>query len=380
MEEHAPSYVVADAQSIMEEPSFVEVAFNRLINRAAIGLGEAPTKVYLSGWGEFEKVKEVVYQFGHVVAQMRNPNPTYGDPSFTELIVRDTFCCSFDYSFTKEHKEHKLIYIKIMACSSNAEQITLLEKAILPLLGKKKQEHTVSMLCSQGGTLHLTTVGKITNQLNTDNYSSKVIDSYRHVLSCLNTKDPCGRLSLISGPPGTGKSYIIRAMIAQNDSSFVVVPANLVGALSGPEILPVLLQNKEENDNENSTVLIIEDADACLVSRKKGSDSGKVSDLLNMGDGLIGQLADIRIVATTNAERVELDEAITRPGRMCKHIHIGLLNPEEANKAYLKLIGENEKGRDFNKGTSLAEVYRVARDVGWKPDPDPGKKESGQYL
>ena len=78
---------------------------------------------------------------------------------------------------------------------------------------------------------------------------------------------------------------------------------------------------------------------------------------------------DLRIVATTNAGHLgrkdAIDEAILRPGRLCRQIHIGLLSPDHAAMLYTKLTGKDD--RTFDRATSLADVYRVSRDNGYVP-------------
>ena len=53
----------------------------------------------------------------------------------------------------------------------------------------------------------------------------------------------------------------------------------------------------------------MEDADATLATRQI-DNVGRLSDLLNMSDGILGEMADLRIIATTNAKSTEIDEAV----------------------------------------------------------------------
>jgi ATP-dependent 26S proteasome regulatory subunit len=117
-------------------------------------------------------------------------------------------------------------------------------------------------------------------------------------------------------------------------------------------------------------VLFIEDADMCITQSARSSNPGGLSDILNLGDGLFGELADIRILVTSNADKMNLDPAIVRPGRMCHHVAVDRLTRDEARATFLSITGE-EAPADLWKASdkiSLAEVYRRARDKGWVPD------------
>lgn len=232
-----------------------------------------------------------------------------------------------------------------------------------------------------GLTLHK--VGKIQSEFSPDNYSEQVVADYSHISQCMRSKDPCGRLIMLAGPPGTGKSYLVRSLINDINATFVLVGASLVGEISGPEILPVLLQasdsdgspvSESETKETRPVVLILEDADGALIKRELGNVD-RISDVLNLGDGLLGELVDVRIIATTNADKIDLDPAIIRPGRMCRHTEFEALTSITARNLFKKLTGNTPPV--INAPRTLAEVYRMARQDGWVP---PGKKEHfGDY-
>jgi ATP-dependent 26S proteasome regulatory subunit len=100
---------------------------------------------------------------------------------------------------------------------------------------------------------------------------------------------------------------------------------------------------------------LIEDADACLVPR--GADNvSLISSLLNLTDGIFGSMLDVRFIATTNASSIDFDPAITRPGRLCKHTYIDLLDSIKAGQVYARLTGGKEK--KYSSKVSLATVYQ----------------------
>jgi len=226
------------------------------------------------------------------------------------------------------------------------------------------QKGVVFTLARGMGGYSLNRLGVAGTPLERENYNPEVLSGYDHVVADLNTESPCGRLVILSGEPGSGKTYLVRALLSQvPKAAYVLVPSHLVGDLSGPEILPALTAAKSEFNGP--IVLIIEDADRVLVNRKEG-DMDAISAMLNLGDGILGAVLDVRILATTNAETLEMDPATQRPGRLCQHIRVGALSPLEANKAFQRLTG---KQVNFRQPTTLAEVYKLARKFGWAPPP-----------
>lgn len=101
-----------------------------------------------------------------------------------------------------------------------------------------------------------------------------------------------------------------------------------------------------------------------LILRVVHARRARLADILNLGDGIPGELADIRIVATINAKRIDIDPAILRPGRLCLHVSFAKLNREKALAIYSRLTHGKELPSGSENAT-LAEVYRMARDDGW---------------
>ena len=221
--------------------------------------------------------------------------------------------------------------------------------------------------------LKLVSFGEFNQTLVPYNYTKETIEGYDHVMKCLSSKAPCGRMVLMQGEPGTGKSYMIRALVSSINATFVIIGSNMIADLSGPSILPVLLDTVEKG---KPIAFILEDADVALADRNQKSGMTHLSGLLNLGDGLLGEMLDVRIIATTNAGKMDLDAAIRRPGRMCRHIEFNKLDIKAATVLYKKLVKKpNEK---ITSPLTLAEVYRMARQDGWVAPKT--SKGQGQYI
>jgi len=212
------------------------------------------------------------------------------------------------------------------------------------------------------------TIGSIDKKINRENYDKSVIDGYDYIVKNIQNKN-AGRLVILSGPPGSGKSYFIRGLINEiQDVKFVLLQSNLLCSLDQPTIIPLLIANREE---DKPFVFVIEDADNYLVSRS-ADNMTSISSLLNFCDGLFGSFINLKIIATTNAHELDVDEALKRPGRLLLHQKIDLLEPEQANEIYKSL--EGNANFSFNKSISLAEIY--AKALGSKIE----KKEAAKKL
>ena len=69
-------------------------------------------------------------------------------------------------------------------------------------------------------------------------------------------------------------------------------------------------------------------------------------------------MLDLRIIATTNAEKMEFDEALLRPGRLCRHVTVGEVSPAKAGEIYKRLTGLE---KTYTEKTTLARVYADAQ-------------------
>lgn len=212
-------------------------------------------------------------------------------------------------------------------------------------------------------------------ELNRDNYEDTTLEKYDYMMSVLKSDKPAGRLFILEGPPGTGKTYMVRGLINEMEGSRILfIPAQYIGIIAGPELLKIILglsqrvkstydfdfdeeiqRSSHKNTGNSKLILVVEDGEHCLIPRGEDGNQLTISSLLNMTDGIIGDMLDLRVLVTTNAEGKDMDEALLRPGRLAAHLEIGKLSADRANERY-KALGGKEKA-PFKKETSLAEVY-----------------------
>lgn len=225
----------------------------------------------------------------------------------------------------------------------------------------KAKYANVHVLAKGSNGLYLQDMGELDYKLEDGNYDNKTVEDYYYVLNELKTANPRGRLTILNGPPGCGKTYLIKSLLSSlKDELVVLLPAKFTGEIDGPDVLSLFLAERNELKNNDGAkqhhpiIFVIEDADTCLVPR--GADNiSTISTLLNLTDGIFGSMLDVRFVASTNAESINFDSALTRPGRLAKHMFVDLLKPSKAAEIYKRLSGKEKK---YDKEVSLATVYQ----------------------
>lgn len=165
-------------------------------------------------------------------------------------------------------------------------------------------------------------------------------------------------LLILWGEKGTGKTTYIRHLISSYpNKKFVFIPSNLITMLGDPSFGNFLLSLQ-------NSIIILEDCEAVIRSRKSNSSASAVSLLLNMGDGLMSDDLGIKFICTFNEEVTNIDEALMRKGRLaCMYEFkkltadkVGILLPEVVkNKIaeYEKKI--EEAGEDTDKVNRINE-------------------------
>jgi len=298
---------------------------------------------------QIEELLAELTKLGGHIARQQVPNRHQNSES---IVIWDGAGVQVEY-WTKNRG------ITVGAVSVDDKLMNSLRAYIDPLIVRTQTKGRIYVVTSSGQGPRLSEMGVAGENFIPSNYRPEAVQQYKHVVDDLNKSDPCGRIVLLDGPPGTGKTHMVRALLNEVPrATFILIPSNYIAQLGDPQFLSVLMR---EQRKDCPLILILEDADEALVNRKEGNTSA-ISALLNFSDGIFGTLLDMRLICTTNVEIDNLDPAVTRDGRLCTRMEIGLLDTEMANSIYERLTGK--KGELKEKLYKLGTVYKIAKGNG----------------
>lgn len=264
--------------------------------------------------------------------------------------------------------------VSIDVDSFDKKLVEKIVKLVEKYLMREAAEPELFAVVETNDGLNLVSIGKPGTPLERVNYSDKVLNSYDYVVKELNSSKPFGRLVIMHGSPGSGKTYALRGLfndLDNNSKKFIFLQPEFLIRHSAAALMQLLLKGTAEGD---SLILIMEDADDCLVPRQ-ADNMAAITTLLNLADGFIGQMLDIRIIATTNARKLDIDSALKRPGRLCDIIEVDALSPEKAAE-----IIKHHSGKDVEVSSkmTLAEVYaEINRQLGHEIRYEQEEKKPG---
>lgn len=169
-----------------------------------------------------------------------------------------------------------------------------------------------------------------------------------------NIKPPKGLL--LFGPPGTGKTMLMRALANELEVGFYYVKASdLLNQYIGESEKNVAKIFKVAREHSPS-VLFFDEIDALAAVRSTSShEAGRklLNSILMEMDGLQSE-SSVLVVGATNAPQI-LDKAILRPGRMDKIVYMHL--PDE--DAREKIFKVHTKGIPLDKNVNLKKLAKI---------------------
>lgn len=221
----------------------------------------------------------------------------------------------------------------------------------MPFLVKKKENRISVLLHGKYEGYYSEpcdmTVPKMDLALNYgDSFASRHPDLVRKL------KDEKSGLYIFYGVAGSGKSTMIKHLSGLVGREFIYIPVGMVHSLATPEMMAFMMTKK-------NAILVLEDAEKVVRSRDVNDNSDVVSTLLNVSDGILGNVLNISIIATYNAERETVDKAFLRKGRLKFEHEFTALSLVETNRLLTHL-----KLPSGTKPMTLAEIYNLEDDTG----------------
>jgi hypothetical protein len=133
----------------------------------------------------------------------------------------------------------------------------------------------------------------------------------------------------------------------QQNKQVIFLSPNMAGSLDNMNLTEFLM------DTPNC-VLVIEDAEDLIISRDNFHNS-KLSFILNLTDGILGDSLGIQIIATFNTDLKNIDKALLRKGRLSSIYEFKELSVAKSN-ILLEKIGQKKQ---VSVPTSLADLFNT---------------------
>ena len=166
-------------------------------------------------------------------------------------------------------------------------------------------------------------------------------------------------LLLFYGQAGTGKTSFIKHLIGKfTDKEFIFIDSSILTNTSQEKLISYFLLNQDN-------VFVFEDCEKALMNREQEYNP-IMSLLLNLTDGVFGDVLGIKIICTFNASISKVDKALLRKGRLSLKYEFKPLNVNKAKE----IVKDCEDS--ITSDMTLADIYNL------KEENDYSKKSSSK--
>lgn len=163
-------------------------------------------------------------------------------------------------------------------------------------------------------------------------------------------------LIIFHGEPGTGKTYYIRMLLkdlVKSKKNVLYIPSNFIDSFLDPSFITFLSDWILEQNNP--TIILLEDAECLVESRDSGVRSLGISNLLNITDGILNDILGTQIILTFNTNLDYIDKALLRPERLLARKEFTNLSVEDSQR----LLDHLQIDYVTEVEMSLADIYSL---------------------
>lgn len=163
-----------------------------------------------------------------------------------------------------------------------------------------------------------------------NNYVPAVQDQVESLMAKTGLKEEDGKLLLMHGAPGGGKTHLIRtlAWAWREWAKFEIIidPEAFLG--SAAYMTEIVMDDYSDGKYR---ILVLEDSGEFIATHAKERTGQGMSRLLNLADGILGQGQPLGFCITTNEAIKDLEAAVTRPGRCLAQVEIPTFSKDQAS-------------------------------------------------
>lgn len=222
---------------------------------------------------------------------------SYAEASIN-VVSQKYICCIYSGQIA--------FYYRDMTIEELRKEVQRIESE-LPKKDTESKPAKVSLICFDGRDYYTTESSIKRTTVDVDlQYNNDFKPEYEKIESFLDSRE--SGLVLLWGAPGTGKTTLIRHLITNIPREYILVPPGMMPHIAAPEFISFIISHK-------NSVFILEDCEQLLIDRQISSFNNGISTILNMSDGLLSDIFNLKFICTFNAEITAIDQALMRPGR-----------------------------------------------------------------
>ena len=244
--------------------------------------------------------------------------------------------------------------IKIRHYHLDANDIVQRIIKVIPIQKEQSKTASIDLVAYDRNYYTINSKIKRTNVDFNINYNDDIKVMHENLLKFLNERE--SGLAVLHGVAGSGKTHYIKHLLSNTDKKYILVTNSIAAHMAEPEFIAFMMENKD-------SIFILEDCEQILMAREENRFGGAISNILNMSDGLMSDIFNIKFICTFNTDIENIDKALLRPGRCYVNYEFKPLCKEKSINL-LKSLGHEV---DASREMTLAEIYNYNKEQVDKP-------------